>query len=298
MRPLRAPERRYIGAEHRRDPAPSRLAYRIERLWLTPAFRLAMRAGVPFVLALSVAGGYLADEDRRAAIGTKIADTRQNIEERPEFMVSLMAIDGASDPVANAIRSMVPVDLPESSFRLDLEAMRATIAQIDAVASAELRIRKGGILQVTVTEREPAILWRGARGLEMLDAKGHRVATLLDRAARPDLPVIAGEGADDHVPEALEILAAAQPVGDRIRGLVRLGDRRWDVVLDRDQRILLPEIDPVTALQAVIALNTAQDVLGRDLTSIDMRNPDRPTVRLAEVEEETTVDMESKVSGQ
>ncbi len=298
MRPLRAPERRYAGQAPLRDPAPSRLAYRIERLWLTPRFRLAMRAGVPFILMVSVVGGYLADEGRRAAIGQQIAAFRQSVEERPEFMVGLMAIDGASEPVANAIRAMVPVELPTSSFRLDLEAMRAAIAQIDAVASAELRVRKGGILQVTVTEREPAILWRSQRGLEMLDATGHRVATLLDRTARPELPVIAGEGADDHVPEALEILAAAQPIRDRIRGLIRLGDRRWDVVLDRSQRILLPEIDPLTALQTVIALDTAQDVLGRDLAVVDMRNPDRPTVRLVAVDEETNPDMETKVSGQ
>lgn len=298
MQSLRASDRRPAGAALRRDPAPSRLAYRIERLWLTPAFRLAVRAGVPFVLVLSVAGGYLADEGRRAAIGAKVAELRRNIEERPEFMVGLMAIDGASSPVADAIRSIVPADLPVSSFRLDLEALRATIAQIDAVASAELRIRKGGILRITVTEREPAILWRSPLGLEMLDATGSRVATLLDRAARPDLPVIAGEGADRNVPEALAILAAARPIRERIRGLVRFGDRRWDVVLDRDQRILLPEIDPVSALQTVMALDGAQDVLGRDLAAIDMRNPERPTVRLAGAGEEPSVDLETKVSGQ
>lgn len=280
----------------KRDPAPSRLAYRVERLWLTPGFRKAVRVGLPAALVLAVTAGWLGDAGRRAAMQLRLAELRESVENRPEFMVSLMAIDGASEPVANAIRGMLPVTLPASSFRIDLEALRATIAQIDAVAGAELRIRKGGVLEVKVTERVPAVLWRRGGTLEMLDATGHRVATLLDWSARPDLPVIAGDGAGQAVPEALAILAAAEPIQARLRGLVRMGERRWDVVLDRQQRILLPEADPVTAIQRVIALDQAEDMLGRDLTAVDLRNEMRPTLRLAPPATGET-EGEMKVSG-
>lgn len=265
----------------KRDPAPSRLSYKIERLWLTPLFRLAVRVGVPFVLAFAVGALWLADAGRRDAIRLAYEHVRTSIQERPEFMVRMMVVDGASEPVDRAIRQMLPVKLPVSSFKLDLEAMRATIEQIDAVASADLHVRKKGVLQITVTERKPEILWRSAYGLEMLDRTGHRVATLLDRSARPELPVIAGDGAYKHVDEALQLFAAAGPLGPRVRGLIRIGERRWDVVMDREQRVLLPEDDPVSALQRVAALDAAQDLMLRNLTMIDMRNPARPTVRLA-----------------
>lgn len=298
-RSLRAAQARYRdeGRRERRDPAPSRLSYKIERLRLTPGFLAAMRFGLPVALAFAVGAVWLADEGRRAAIARTYADLRTSIEERPEFMVSMMAVDGASEPVTVAIRAMMPAKLPVSSFQLDLEAMRAAIEQIDAVATAELYVRKGGVLQVTVTERQPAILWRSTSGLEMLDATGHRVATLLDRSARPDLPVIAGEGAADHVAEALDIFAASGPVGPRIRGLVWIGERRWDMVLDREQRILLPEDDPVTALRRVIALESSQDLLSRDLTVVDMRSPVRPTIRLAAPATETLAS-QTEVSAQ
>ncbi|MCB2111636.1 MAG: cell division protein FtsQ [Defluviimonas sp.] len=296
MRTLRAPRRPAAPTAPRRDPAPSRLAFRAERLWLTPGFRRALRLGLPLLLVTGLAGGYLADGGRRAALQADLADLRLSVENRPEFMVGLMAIDGASPPVARAIRKMLPVTLPVSSFRLDLPAFRAAIEQIDAVASADLQVRKGGVLQVVVRERVPVILWRGRAGLEMLDATGHRVATLLDRTARGDLPVIAGVGADQAVGEALEVLAAAGPVTPRIRGLVRMGERRWDVVLDRDQRILLPEERPVAAMQRVAALDQAEDLLGRDIAVVDLRNEMRPTIRLAGTEAMGTAD--SEVVGQ
>ena len=65
-----------------------------------------------------------------------------------------------------------------------------------------------------------------------------------------------------------------------MRGLIRIGDRRWDVVLDRDQRILWPERKRHAALERVIALQDAQDVLARDVASVDLRLPERPTVRM------------------
>lgn len=265
----------------RRDPAPSRAAYRMHRLWLTPVFRKLLRVGLP-AFALTMAFGiYLSDDARRGALGDTLASLTRSVQERPEFMVTLMAVDGASEPLAAAIRNLALVEFPASSFTLDLEAMRSRIETIDAVKSAELRIRSGGVLQIDVTEREPAIVWRSAQGLYLLGESGHRIAGLTVRDARPDLALIAGDGADAAVPEALALIAAAGPIAGRVRGLVRMGERRWDLVLDREQRIQLPEEDPVAALERVIALDQAEDILERDLTVVDMRNMQRPTLRLS-----------------
>jgi len=95
------------------------------------------------------------------------------------------------------------------------------------------------------------------------------------------VPLIAGEGAERAVPEALMLIAAAQPIAPRIRGLVRVGERRWNLVLDRDQTILLPARDPLRALDHALALHRAQGLLERDIVAVDLRLPARITVRLA-----------------
>ena len=264
----------------RADPAPSRWAWRFQRLMLTPGIRLALRAGVPFCITLAAGTWYLSDEGRRGAIEQAVAETRASIETRPEFMVNLMAVDGAEDELATYIRESLPLDFPISSFDLDLDAMRATVSEISAVKSASLRIRPGGVLQIDVVQREAVALWRNDTGLALVDESGIYVAAATSRYARPDLPMIAGEGADEHVPEALELIQAAAPLGDRLRGLVRMGERRWDVVLDRDQRILLPTDQPMRALERVIALEGAQDILTRDVSRVDMRLAHRPTVQM------------------
>ncbi|HBQ36351.1 MAG TPA: cell division protein FtsQ [Rhodobacteraceae bacterium] len=265
----------------RHDPAPSRVAYKTQRMMLRPGFRRFLRLGLPVLLIGATVLVVLSSQDRRDAMGQKISDIRRSIEERPEFMVKLMAIDGAQVALAETIRQSLPIDFPISAFDLDLEAMRSEIAALDVVADVVVQVRKG-ILQITVSERVPALVWRSADDLQLIDAGGHRVVSLGSRVDRSDLQLVAGAGADQHVAQARQIFAAAAPLAHRVRGLERMGQRRWDLVLDRGQRILLPEKQPILALERVIALNTAQDLLARELTKIDMRNAKRPTIRIAD----------------
>ncbi|MFN3823191.1 MAG: cell division protein FtsQ/DivIB [Pseudorhodobacter sp.] len=275
------PFRRRLPEGLRRDPAPSRIAYRLNRLWLTPAFRTTLRVGVPaFCLAFGI-GLYLASDTRREALSQNWVDLRDAVKNRPEFLVTLLSVEGASPDVADRVRTALALPLPQSSLDLDLTAARSRVAGIDAVQDVLLRIQPGGILQAVVTEREPVVVWRGPERLVMLDGAGHPVTEIAARSERADLPLIAGEGADRAIPEALRILTSAGPLLPRLRGLVRVGERRWDIVLDRDQRILLPVREPVRALERLIALDMAQDLLARDIRNVDLRQQGRPSLQLA-----------------
>lgn len=266
----------------RADPAPSRWSWRLQRLMLTPAFLFCLRVGVPFMAMFALGTWYLSNPDTRAAITETVAEARAAIEQRPEFMVNLMAIDGGDAELSEAIRTAVPLDFPMSSFDLDPAEIRDRLLELPPIKEVSVRIRPGGVLHVDVTPRVPVAIWRTARGLTLIDDEGAVVAPIAQRSQHPKLPVIAGEGAAEHVDEALQLVAAAAPLGDRLRGLVRMGDRRWDVVLDRSQRILLPTEGAVRALERVIVLEAtpSRKVLSRDIARIDMRLHDRPTVRM------------------
>lgn len=273
--------RRPADESARRDPAPSRWSYRMHRLWLTPLFRRLMRVGVPsFVLAFGV-GLYLSDQGRRDALAETFVTLRDGVKNRPEFMVTLLSVEGASPPLAEMVRGALAVPLPQSSLDLDLAGAHDRVVALPAVKAVYLRVQPGGVLQVRVEEREPALVWRAPEGLILLDDTGHRIAGIDSRAMRSDLPLVAGAGADVAATEALDLIRAAGPLLPRLRGLVRMGERRWDLVLDRDQRILLPETDPLSALERLIALDQAQGLFARDVVAVDLRLPDRPAVRLA-----------------
>ncbi|WP_249219238.1 cell division protein FtsQ/DivIB [Loktanella sp. SALINAS62] len=265
-----------------RDPAPSKWGYRWQRWMLTPGVRTGLRVGVPMATVALVAGLWSLNDANRALLTDRVAQLTEAFHQRPQFMVSELSITGADETLADSVTKVANVTFPVSSFDLDLAGLRTRIAALDSVADARVRVGDAGALEIAVTPRVPVALWRTPEGLRMIDADGVFAGAVTSRSDRLDLPLIAGQGAQGHIAEALTLFRSAGPIAERMRGLVRVGDRRWDMVLDRDQRILLPADGPVSALDRVIALNEAQDVLDRDVAVVDMRVPQRPTLRLAQ----------------
>ncbi|MEO0904005.1 MAG: cell division protein FtsQ/DivIB [Pseudomonadota bacterium] len=279
---MRSLMRRPAPATAPRDPAPSKLGYRYQRLMLTPGFRAAVRIGVPIILIATIVGSWYSKPENRAELALTIEQSKQSFQQRPQFMIQRMNVTGGDLDVMTDVAALLPSIVPISSFDLDLEKIRADIEALDPIKTASVRVGQGGALDVQLNPRVPVALWRDGATLRLIDADGVRSGQIAARGERLDLPLIAGDGAEENIEEALALFAAAGPLIDRVRGLVRMGERRWDMVLDRDQRILLPGADPVAALDRVIALNDAQDMLNRDVAVVDMRNTDRPTLRMNE----------------
>ena len=81
--------------------------------------------------------------------------------------------------------------------------------------------------------------------------------------------------------EAREIYSIVAPIKDRVLGLVRMGERRWDVVLD-GKLIALPADGATDSLRALMAMQSRQGVLEKDVSIIDLRDADRMILRLSE----------------
>jgi cell division protein FtsQ len=266
----------------RRDPAPSRLRYKLTRLWLRPRFRKFANFGLPMLAGILAAWTLMAEYDLRGRVEAGIEAVRAAIVTRPQFMITRIETPDASEDLGEQIRIAAFVTLPASSLEVNVAAVRDRVESLHAVERARVRALPSGALEIRAIERVPVVVWRGGETVVLLDQRGVRVAEVDSRLRRPDLPLVAGEGADRQVPEALAILEMAGPIRNRVRGLVRMGERRWDVVLDRGQVIRLPEAEPAAALGRVMALQVAEGLLERDLTVVDMRDPRRPMLRLTE----------------
>lgn len=271
MLPVKAP----------RDPAPSRLKYRLERLWLRPAIRNSVRIGLPLTIAVWCVAAAATDPGVRQAVAERAQAARDAIAAHPALRVERVDINPVSEELSAALDTVLDIEFPISSMDLDLGDLHDSVVALEAVESASVRIESGGTLKITVAERTPEILWRRADGtLELLDRNGFRVGAAEGREAWPDLPLIAGEGADKAAAEAMALLNLSAPLEERMRGLVRVGNRRWDIALSNGITVMLPAAEAEAALARTLALDDAEDIFGRDLSHVDMRDGRRPILRL------------------
>ncbi len=273
-------------APNKLGPAPSKIRYKMERLWLKPVVRSVARTGMPLILMMGFGLWALSQDSLRESFTEKLVEARDSLEARPEFQIELLKITGVDDEIADGIRAALDLQFPVSSFELELGTLREQVEAMDGVKEAQLNLIEGKLLEVEITERRAVLLWRKGREIELLDENGVRAGVITSRLERRDLPLIAGMGAEDAIDEALALFKAAAPIKTRLRGLRRMGERRWDMMLDRGQMIQLPEADPITALHRVVALHKTQSILDKDIRAVDMRVVDRPILRMSEVSAE------------
>ena len=274
VRPVRQKVRRNI------DPAPSRIAYRIMRLLLIPRLRLIFTLGFPSLLIFCATLGLFINVNVWENISAIKKDLKLAFVERPEFMIKVASIDGSSDELANEIREILPLDFPVSYFDLDIKYLHKVVNEIPAVASAAIKISAGGVLQINVAEKSPAFIWRKDNVMSVIDETGSFIRIANSRVDYPKLPLVVGEAADLAVSEISSLMQANEYFNDHVRAFIRVGERRWDLILENNVRIMLPQREFLAAFDRLMLMNEAGSLLSGRLSNIDMRLVVRPTVRV------------------
>ncbi len=277
----RAPAERRPGSA--RAPGPSKIAYRLSRAWKKSWVRVVVLIVMPAACAAGVIWQIAMTTDL-ARMGSEVrARLVDGFSARPEFAVTGLSVTGATLPLLAEVRNAVGPLEGSSSLTVNVAALKARIEALGSVASAQVVLDTRGTLRVAVVERKPAALWRrGPRGEELVlvGLDGVVIGQAAARRDHPYIPLLLGRGAQGAVGEAINLLEGLGALKTRVRALVRVGERRWDVVLENDMKILLPEEAPAEALAGLVTLQDSDKLLDRDIAVVDLRVPERPTVGL------------------
>jgi len=260
-------------------PTPSKLRYRMERIWLRAWLRkLILKIALFAILAITLMMCLLPFKDE-----LKLKDIKHSLESfiftRPELSIKGLSIKNTNPDLTNQIKAMLQLSFPINPLKIDINYLQELINSLESVNFSKIRITENGVLEVVINERIPVLLHRKDTELMLLDMNGRRIGEAFSRVERPDLPLVVGEGANKRVQEALEIYKISSPILNRIRGLILVGERRWDIVLNLNQRIKLPDEDAKMVLLGFLGSRQALNILSHNFSVIDLRLGGRVIVR-------------------
>ena len=256
-------------------PTPSKIRYRLERIWLRPWFKkLILFSLVTLILLLFCFLILISSYD-----WTKLKTFKQNLYERPELSISKLKINNANSDLVNQINAILQLSFPLSSIQLDIKNLQKIINNIDLVETANIRINDTGVLVIDVIERRPVAVFREDDQLTLIDIKGFKINNIFSRSDRKDLPLIVGIDGNLNVEEALKIYQIFSSHLKEIRGLIRIGKRRWDIILKSDKRIKLPEKKPKKVLIKFLNSDLNGLISSDKFSVIDLRFTNRIILR-------------------
>ncbi len=268
------------------------------RRWFQPLLRKRTRRAALILLALG--GGLilpawmihsgtaqrLIDEARREAVA---------LSGRAGFRVVEILVEGRNRTPREQLLSALGVQRGDPILGIDLAATRQRLEEISWVKNATIERRLPNEVHLLIVERNPIVLWQNQGKYYLVDRDGQVVGDEIDEYA--DLPLMVGEGAPDHAAELLDLLDAEPALKKRVKAAQWIGDRRWNITLDRTIGgidVRLPEDNPVAAWRELASLDKEQSLLERKVTLIDMRLPDRLVLRSTGGAEESTLSNQTK----
>jgi cell division protein FtsQ len=195
--------------------------------------------------------------------------------------VEKVTISGISDLHGAEVLAAAGISEKGSLAFLDVNAARKGLEKHPLIAEASVRKLYPHEVSIQLTEREPYALWQLNGEVSLIGADGTVIDQLRD-SRFIHLPLVVGEGANLRVREYVGLLNALGPLQERVRGATLISKRRWTLKLDNGVDVRLPEIAPEAAAARLVRLEEQNRVIGRDILAIDLRQPDRVTLRLSE----------------
>lgn len=163
----------------------------------------------------------------------------------------------------------------------DFEAARKRIEQLPWIKTASVERMLPNTVVIRVHERKPMALWQNDGQFALIDEDGEVITRKhLERFA--DLFVVVGPDAPEHIGGLLEILSSQPELMHRVKAAVRVGGRRWDLMLAGGIAVRLPEEGALAAWKRLARYEREHDVLARDVRVLDLRLPDRLIIRTSE----------------
>ncbi|ESW68861.1 MULTISPECIES: cell division protein FtsQ/DivIB [unclassified Mesorhizobium] len=214
-----------------------------------------------------------------AILGGHADDIVQSITARTGFAVDQIKVVGNRQTSEIDILDRLELDGWTSLIGFDAEAARERIDTLPWVEVAAVRKVYPHTLEVRVEEREPFALWQQGAELSVIERSGAVIAPF-SGGKQALLPLIIGTGAPAKAPDFVAKINKFPELAARVKGYIRIGERRWDLKLENGITIKLPEDGEDQAIADLVRMDHDNGLLTRDIAAVDMRISDRLVVQL------------------
>lgn len=245
-------------------------------------------AGTVVVILASLAYGAVKG-DHIPGIIEALKDARDGAGNAAGFRIVSVALAGQHHVSREEVLAAAGVTGSTSLLFLDVEQTRERLKTNPWIADATVLKLYPGELQIGIKEREAFALWQKDGQVSVIADDG----TVLEPYVSPrliELPLVVGRGAETRAKEFLALLDRYPALRAFVRAAVLVGERRWNLRLNNGIDVRLPETDIAPALERLVALDKEKNLITRDIVAIDLRLPDRVTVRLSEAAAQARID--------
>jgi cell division protein FtsQ len=267
------------------------LAQMVDRWSRRMAARLPRGAGVTGIAAVIAASlGYgVVKGNHGPSIIAVVKDACDRVGNAAGFRIVSIALVGNHQISREEALAIAGITGTTSLVFLNVEEVRERLKRNPWIADATVLKLYPGALEIGIRERAAFALWQKDRRVSVISDDG----TVLEPYVAPGmlrLPLVVGSGAQLKAREFLSLLDRHPALRDLVRAAILVGERRWNLRLNNGVDVMLPEARVPEAIEHLIQLERQKHLISRDIVAIDLRLPDRVTLRLSDGSAQSRMD--------
>jgi cell division protein FtsQ len=199
------------------------------------------------------------------------------------LVVRDVLVEGRRRTPPEALRNRLDLDIGMPLLAVDTAAAKDRLETLAWVERASVARMLPNAVQVRLLERQPLALWQRDGRFEVIDRAGAVIeGAVNDRPQEyAHLRVLVGDDAPQSAAALFALLSTEPALSARVVAATRVGGRRWNVHLDNQIEVLLPEWNALDAWRLLADKARDDALLDRAITAIDLRFlPERLRLRL------------------
>ena len=261
------------------DPAPSRLAYKINRLLYRFWFKLLL------IIVFLTSSVLLAKKvlykniDLNAEIRFLSEESSALYKGLTELTISKILVKGAQEPLKKEIIILVQNAATEGFSALKAQALREKIQDINKVEKAFVKFSTDGLVNVEVIQRKEAVVYFNNQLYEVLDSNGVILSIKQDNKGLSSFPLLVGKGGQKKINELLSLVNKLGSYQSEVLCYEWVGERRWDVHMKNDLVFKLPENNLSKGLEVMLTFLNETNKLLKAIVIVDLRNIGKPIIK-------------------
>lgn len=261
------------------DPAPSKLSYKVNRLFYRLWFKLLLILSFLVLCGLLINKFLYKNIDLSAEIGFLSEKGSELYKDLTKLSINQIVVKGAQGSLKKEIIMLIENVATEEFSALKAQSLREKIRKINKVKKAFVKFSSDGLVIVNVVERKEAAVFLNNNLYEVLDSNGVILSVNNDYKGLSSFPLIVGKSGSKNI---IGLLSLANEIGtfnSKILYYEWVGERRWDIHMKNNLVFKLPEnnLSKGVELMRIFLNETNHHLL--PIVSVDLRNLDKPIIK-------------------
>lgn len=198
------------------------------------------------------------------------------ISKNQDFILKDLIVEGQNNTSLSNIVSLLKMKQKRSIFEIDLKLLKDNLEESNWIERVKIKRILPSTIHLYITEKTPIAIWQFKKQLYLIDIEGNRIAKYKNNDSKfANLPHVVGQDANYYAQYLIGDLDKYPNLKKRVKSSVRYGQRRWNINLDENITVKMPEYGFMQAYDYLNALHNKNKLFGQDYKIIDLRNKEK-----------------------